>query len=307
MPVESLASYQHCLEHLQRHWSTFLAKREARLAEAQRYGSAAEKVAENILEDLFTVALDWSLSDINHQIGYADLVLTRMGIKHLVVEVKRPGALAWNRLAVEKALAQAQRYADEQRVRTVAVSDGCMLYVADIEHGGLQDRVFVNLAAAEPHGSLWWLSVQGIYRPRTETGDAALRLLPEMPAPTTPAADSEPEGLLHPKYKLPARCFGYVGNAADIRTWKLPYCNADGTTDLKRLPKAIQAILTNYRGVQVAGIPEAAIPDVLVRLGGAAAQLGRMPHQSGHTAEVYQQLAGALEQLGRLTEVISAE
>jgi len=59
----------------------------------------------------------------------------------------------------------------------------------------------------------------------------------------------------------------------------------------------------NYRGVKVSGIPEPDIPDVLVRLGRAPAHAGKMPHQDGETAEVYQQLAEALEQLDRLNEV----
>lgn len=302
MSVESLASYQRCVERIRTNWPPFVDKRGERLRQQDRYGTAAEKVAENILQDLFSEVLDWSVGEINNQVGYVDLLLTRLGIKHLVVEVKRPGALAWSRAAVETALEQAMRYAGEQRVRSVAVSDGCMLYAADIEHGGLRDRVFVDLRAQEPQLALWWLSTQGIYRPRIGPGDAALRLLPEVPI-VEPSPAPGPGALLHPKYKLPAHCFGHVGNPADPKTWKLPYCKADGTIDLRRLPKAIQAILSNYRGVQVSGIPEADIPDVLVRLGRAAACLGKMPHQAGETAEVYIQLAAALEQLDRLNEV----
>jgi hypothetical protein len=40
------------------------------------------------------------------------------------VEVKRPGALAWNQRAVDLALAQAHRYADEQKVRSIASATG---------------------------------------------------------------------------------------------------------------------------------------------------------------------------------------
>jgi hypothetical protein len=110
-------------------------------------------------------------------------------------------------------------------------------------------------------------------------------------------------GLLHPKYRIPSTCFGYVGNSADPRTWKLPFRTADGAIDHKRLPKAIQAILSNYRGTQVSGIPEADISQVLVRLALAAAQVGKMPHQSADTPDAYCALASALEQLGRLEEV----
>jgi hypothetical protein len=43
---------------------------------------------------------------------------------------------------------------------------------------------------------------------------------------------------------------------------------------------------------------------VLVRLGQAAVRLGKMPHQTPQTSEVYQELAEALDQLGRLHEVV---
>ena len=57
------------------------------------FDSPVEKVAENILEDLFTMVLDWSLDDVNLQVGRADVVLSELGIKRLVLEVKRPGTL----------------------------------------------------------------------------------------------------------------------------------------------------------------------------------------------------------------------
>lgn len=304
--IEKLASYQHTVERIRDNWPEFQQKRKDRLAQQQRHGNAAEKVAENILEDLLTMVLGWSLSDLNNQVGYADLLLTRLGIKYLIIEVKRPGALAWNCRAVEAALEQAHRYADEQKVGCIAVSDGFMLYAADIRHGGLQDRVFVSLESPDPQESLWWLSEHGIYRELEQREEAALRLLPETePEASTPAMAAD-DTLLHPKYHLPARCFAYLGNADDPKTWKLPYRHADGSIDTKRLPKAIQSILSNYRGVKVSGIDETDIPDVLVRLGRAAAGLGKMPHQAGEASRVYVQLAGVLEQLGRAGEVGSA-
>ena len=115
----ALASYRHCCERLTSEWRAFGAKRQERLAQERRFGAASEKVAENILEDLFTAVLDWSLADYNNQVSYADIVLTRLGIKHLIVEVKRPGALAWNQRSVDTALVQAHRYADEQKVHSV--------------------------------------------------------------------------------------------------------------------------------------------------------------------------------------------
>ncbi len=301
--IESLATYRHCVERIRTRWPAFLERRRERLAQQDRHGAAAERVAENILEDLFTMVLDWSLSDINNQVGYADLLLTRLGVKHLLVEVKRPGALAWNAHAVEAALRQARGYASEQKVKCVSVSDGVMFYAADIEHGGLQDRVFASLESPEPQDTLWWASVHGIYRPRTDASGAALHLLPKPSQRGTSATVGQGQALLHSKYKLPMDCFAYVGDAHDPRSWRLPYALADGSIDVNRLPKAIQCILSNYRGAQVSGIPEKDIPTVLVRLGRAAAQLGRMPHQAGQAAPIYQRLAEALEQLGRLHEV----
>ena len=106
------------------------------------------------------------------------------------------------------------------------------------------------------------------------------------------------EQLLHPKYKLPARCFAYVGDYGDPRSWKLPYLAANGTIDAKRLPKAIQCILTNYRGARVSGIPEESIPDVLTRLARAAAHAGHLSPAASNPAAVYQRLAEALKQFG---------
>ena len=102
--VKDLASYQHCNDRINKTWASFLRKREERIAQQVRLGVAAEKVAENILEDLFTEVLDWILADLNNQLEYADIVLTRLDVKYLLIEVKRPGSLAWNRKAVEAAL-----------------------------------------------------------------------------------------------------------------------------------------------------------------------------------------------------------
>ncbi|MBT9168780.1 MAG: hypothetical protein DDT19_02128 [Syntrophomonadaceae bacterium] len=160
------------------------------------------------------------------------------------------------------------------------------------------------LAETEPPVDLWWLSVHGIYRERSDIQGAELQLLPKAPKEEVGEAE-EPaeEELLHPKYMIPARCFAYVGHAGKTTTWKLPYRLIDGSIDEKRLPKAIQAILSNYRGVKVSGIPEEDIPMVLLRLARAAASIGRMPFQLGSTAPVYQQLADVLEQIGLLSEI----
>ncbi len=303
MDTIHLASYDRCLARLRSQWNVFLEKRRDRLQQQERHGQAAERVTENILEDLFTVALDWRLSDVDLQIDYADFLLTRLGIKYLIIEAKRPGALAWSLPAVSAALEQGRRYADEQRVHCVGVSDGKMLYAAEVAHGGLRDRVFVELDGPEPPEMLWWLSVHGIYRPCVGTGDPSPRLLPGEPASAAAQSASTNGVLLHPKYEIPSRCFAYVGDATKPSTWKLPYLRADGSTDTARLPKAIQSILSNYRGAKVTGIPDAAIGDVLVRLALAAHDVGKLPGQAGATAPAYEQLFAALDQLHRLGDV----
>jgi hypothetical protein len=299
LELQHLASYQRCTERIRANWPAFRSRRDERLRQQERQGAAAEKVTENIVEDLLTIPLDWQLGDLNNQVQYADLLLTRLGIKYLIIETKRPGVLAWNQHAVQVALAQARRYADEQKVRCVGVSDGVMFYAADVQGGGLQDRVFVPLVADEPPLDLWWISEHGIYRPHVEPTGAAPELLPHVEPAGQGELPLDAPGLLHPQYRLPAECFAYVGDASDPRTWKLPYLLADGQIDGKRLPKAVQAVITNYRGTKVSGIPEAHIPDVLMRLAQAAERSGKMPHQCGKTAAVYELLAEVLEQIGQ--------
>lgn len=305
MPQE-LASYRNCIGRVRTNWADFCARRSDHLAQQQRFGITPEKTAENIASDLFGFVLDWESSNINYQVHYADILLTNLGIKYLILETKRPGALARHRKAIQAALQQARGYADEQRVQCVGVSDGTMLYAADVVNGGLRNRAYLRLDTAQPdHEELWWLSVQGIYRERPDPETVETKIPPERGRIDNGVALSIlPEAQrLHPKYRLPQGCFAYVGDARDPRTWKLPYCLADGSIDARRLPKAIQAILTNYRGAKVSSIPEAAIPDVLTRLAKAAVQAGKMPGQTGKPAAAYRQLKEALFQLDKLTEI----
>jgi hypothetical protein len=297
--IEELASYRRCCARLASTWPAFQKRRRDHLVQAQRYGHAPEKAAENIVADLFTQALDWSVSDINFQVEYADMVLTRLGVKHLVVEVKRPGAFAWQRRGVEAALSQAADYAARQEVLRVAVSDGQLFYAADLAEGGLRDRVFVRLHDPQPPYDLWWVSVHGIYRRRQEMPGAVSDLLGTPSVSSPDPVEGESRDLLNPKYRLPWYCFAYVGDASNPRTWHLPYRLADGSVDVKRLPKAIAAILSNYRGAQVSSVPEPAIPAVLERLAAAAREVDRMPDQDPSTASVYCQLENALRQCRR--------
>lgn len=304
--MERLAAYRRCVQRVVAGWAAFQATRSQRLRQGL-FGAPAEKVAENIVEDLFTTVLDWSREGVNPQIGRADFVLSDLGIKHVVVEVKRPGSLVWHRRAVDDALCQARRYALEQKVGVVAVSDGCLLYAADLVGDGerdgpkrLRDRVLVDLTATRAPAELWWVSRHGVYRPCPLPVTPLLRPSPREGGGAAPA--DETAGLCHPKYRLPGHCFAYVGAVDDPRTWKLPYLLLDGTPDQRRLPKAIQAILSNYRGARVT-IPRECVGDVLVQLCRTSASLGKMPCQTAAAAPAYSEAHAAVDQLGRLGEV----
>lgn len=93
------------------------------------------------------------------------------------------------------------------------------------------------------------------------------------------------------------RCFAYVGYANDPRTWELPYRRGDGTVDAKRLPKAIQALLSNHRGAKVNGLPEPAIAHILTTLACAADEESRMPPKATSRAPISSELAQVLKQL----------
>lgn len=295
-----LAAYRRCVGRVRASWRPFADRRAQWLAQDGRGGPATEKVAENILQDLFTNVLDWSIADVNNQLGRADIVLAHLGMRWLIVEVKRPGSFAWGRRAIGLALEQARRYADEQRVRQIAVSDGSLLYTAEIAGGGLRDRVLTRLDGDEPPCDLWWISADGIYRPRpdAELAEVARGLdqaggcaSGEQPAP--PPDGGEP---LHRKYRLPARCFAYVGDANRSTTWHLPYLLEDGSIDARRLPKAIQCLLSNYRGAHTTSVPESAVPEVMVRLAVAATRAGRLPEPGSPADDAYGLLAEFLDQ-----------
>ncbi len=287
-----LTSYQTCIQRLQGAWKAFAATRLDRL----RHGEAAEKVAEAIVEDLLTGVLDWTKGDLTYQVDFADIVLSRNLQKYLVIEVKKPGTLRLGQRSLAAALEQALRYANAQHIGQVAVSDGCIFYAADILPGGLRHRVVANLADTQAPAALWWVSVHGVYRPLEEPWPTESLLVdePYSAAGHNPSV-GEPCSLLHRTYRLPARCFAWVGDANKPSTWKLPYLKENGDIDERRLPKAIQCLLTNYRGAK-AIIPESGVGEVLLRLARAAKRANLLPPESVHPAPVYQQLMLWLEQ-----------
>ncbi len=124
---KELASYRSFIERAESRWPDFLSQRAEKLAQQERFGKAPEKIAENIVGSLLTTVLDWQEHDLNWQLGRADLVITHKFVKYMVVEMKYPGSLR-NKKLVDAALDQAWHYAQEQRVKQVAVCDGCLFY-----------------------------------------------------------------------------------------------------------------------------------------------------------------------------------
>lgn len=299
-----LASYRRFMDRLQAAWPSFLAGRTDQLRQQERMGVAAEKVAENIVKDLLTQVIDWLPGDLNYQVDYADIVVTRLGLKQMLLEIKRPGALSWNRQAVTAALDQAHRYAAGQKVLTVGISDGQMMYIEDVSHGGPEARLFVPLDRPELPADLWWIAQDGVWRRRE---GVAPGWNPLEPAAVSQSSTTFEAGLLHPAYHLPACCFAYVGDASKPRTWHLPYLRSDLSVDTKRLPKAIQAVVSNYRGARLANssIPEQAVPSTLLRLAHAAAQTGHWPIHAG-SADAYLRLDAHLRQLDLVDRVQEA-
>ncbi|WP_343710782.1 hypothetical protein, partial [Mycobacterium sp.] len=76
--VSKLAAYRKCAERVRAAWPAFAAERRRRLQQGGG-GQPVEKIAENILENLFTTVLDWPIENVRPQVERADIVLTRLG------------------------------------------------------------------------------------------------------------------------------------------------------------------------------------------------------------------------------------
>jgi hypothetical protein len=81
---------------------------------------------------------------VRWQEGRVDLLLTRLGVKHLIIEVKRPGSLDGPG-SIARAFRQARGYAEQYNVRTVAVSDGGLFEVRDLSASSFGLRLRTHL------------------------------------------------------------------------------------------------------------------------------------------------------------------
>ena len=175
---EGLLGYNVCALRIEAAWPEFVAGRTKRL-KSHPASAPLAKVTELILEDLLTNVLDWPLGSLTPQVSGNGFALSDRGTTSLIVAVEHAGALVWNRQAVAAALNQAAAYARKHGVGCVAVTDGVMLYAADLVGSRLRDRLFVSLSSSEAPYELWWLSVHGIWRSRQAYGVRNLSMLPD--------------------------------------------------------------------------------------------------------------------------------
>lgn len=298
--MENQTKYIKFQERINNNWPLFLSKRNDFLVQKERYGNAPEKVTENILHILFTEVLDWNVGDINYQIEFADIEITKLGIKRIVIEAKRPGRISWNEFQIEKHINQALKYASTQKVSTIAISDGSKLYVLNVEGGSTTPRLFISLENEKPHPDLYYISVNGIDKKK----NIDIRFKDNKKENLIKDIEKEiNDALLNTQYKLPARCFAYIGDPNKPSTWKLPYLLEDGSVNVKRLPGAVQCVVTNFRGLQVKTIPEKDIPNVILKLAKATKSVGKLDPKNPKMADCYRQLYNAVVQLGYLDKV----
>jgi hypothetical protein len=151
------------VEEMRGRWPGFLARRHEHLQAYASGRTPSRRTTENILRDLLTTVLDWSAHQVRLQ-DSGSLLLSRLGAKYLVVEIKEPGSLDGPG-KVSRALWPAVRQAESLKARRVAVTDGDLFDAHDLDATGMSPRVRLHLSDPAPPDDLWWLSTRGI--PRT--------------------------------------------------------------------------------------------------------------------------------------------
>ena len=298
--MENQAKYKRFIDDINSNWSSFVKKRNDLLIQQKRYGKISEKATLKILNVLFTEILDWDIKDINDEVDYADIVITKLGIKRIIIEAKRPYGISWNEFQIEKHIDQANRYASEQKVNIIAISDGKYLLVFNVDEGSRDPRILIDLESDEPNCDLYYISVNGVDKKKNTNVNWENIKNPKLIKNIEKEIDSE---LINKTYKLPSRCFAYVGDPNKPSTWKLPYLSLDGSVNIKRLPGAVECVVTNFRGLQIKTIPEENINEVLIKLAKASKSVGKLNPNNPKMANCYKQLYKAIDQIGALDKI----
>jgi hypothetical protein len=253
-------------------WPAFQERRR-RMLEARDCGRVLhERDVEELFRSLAEGPLGYGVEHLEVQQDYADYALVNRGLKLAIVEIKALGYLQGGQEErAEDVLRQAARYAHRHRTPHLMAFDGDTLILARWERSVRQ--ILCNLVLSvdrpEPPEELFYFTQYGLFR---APGDAlfAMSFVPEL---------DEELVKLHHGVRLPYTCFAYVGDLRSKQTWKLPFRNADGTVDTKRLGHAVNFLLSpgGYRGQRAESdsVPLAATTLVALRLAQAYKELAR--------------------------------
>lgn len=165
-------------------------------------------------------------------------------------------------------LRQAARYAHRHRTPHLMAFDGQTLALGRLsEERVILCNLIVNLEKNQPPEELFFFTQYGLFHS------------PECVLFSVPFVPSLDEALrkTHHGVALPYTCFAYVGDLRNKQTWKMPYREADGSVDTKRIGHAVNYLLSpgGYRGQKADNhvIPVAATTLVALRLARAYKEL----------------------------------
>lgn len=262
-------------QQLNDRWLAFNLERRAILARRESGFRLSEADVEAIFEKLAQGPLGYEGGQIARQQDYADRVLMDRCLKLVVVEIKNYGAFQ-HPASLEEALVQAARYADCHRAPFLMAFDGQRLVLARRHRPRNEIQVILDLGidSPSPPEDLFYCCHYGLFHlPQAVRWSLSYN-----------AAEDEQLYKRHHGERLHYSCFAYVGDLRDKQTWLMPYRNADGSVDTKRLGHAVNYLLSpgGYRGqkAETVRVPEAATLLCALRLAGAYKELGQWQEAS---------------------------
>ncbi len=250
-------------------WPGFRERRR-RMLDARNCGRVLhERDMEELFRSIAEGPLGYGIENLGAQQDYADYALIDRGLKLAIVEVKALGLLnGGSEPNLVPVLLQAARYAHRHRTPYLMAFDGEILALGRLDEGNsIHCNLIVELDRDEPPEPLFYFTQYGLFH-----GSASVLF-------STSFAPSLDDALCktHHSIPLPYSCFAYVGDLRNKKTWKMPYRNADGSADTKRLGHAVNYLLSpgGYRGQKAEedAVPVAATTLVALRLARAYKEL----------------------------------
>jgi hypothetical protein len=252
-------------------WSSFRERRQ-RMLEARACGRVLhEKDMEELFRSVAEGPLGYGIENLGAQQDYADYALIDRGLKLAIVEVKALGLLhGGSESHLAPVLLQAARYAHRHRTPYLMAFDGEHLGLGRLNaDGSIHCNLIVNLDQVEAPETLFYFTQYGLFH-----GSASVLFSVPFVASLDDALCKSHHGL-----PLPYTCFAYVGDLRNKQTWKMPYRNADGSVDTRRVGHAVNYLLSpgGYRGQKAENdaVPVAATTLVALRLARAYKELGQ--------------------------------